>query len=264
MEFQKAIEHWWASKNKNAKISSKAQGGTRSANLRGDTMDGFRDVIVASLKQVGVHENDIFTGSQFARRASNLPAYFRATKNWDVIICKNACIDAEEDASEKPQLIAAIEFKSQNGSIGNNQNNRIEESIGNAVDFWEAYENRTFGALLPRPWLGYLFVGMHPKGDEGKGVEICQPLIQVDRAFAGSNEADWKSEIKFSGISYSERYRVFLERMIAKKLYDGASFIVTDESIKTSKPNYRELYKDLSGKTFLNGLKKHIEAHYFD
>ncbi len=238
MEFENAIKLWWESKQNNTKSSSAAQGGTRSENLKGDTMDGFRDVIIEKLVTAGVEATDIFTGSQLVKRASNLPAYYRATKNWDIVICKNAKLDK---AGEEPKLIAAIEFKSQNKSIGNNQNNRIEESIGNAIDFWEAYEKRIFGSLLPRPWLGYLFVGKYSEGEETKGVEISQPLIRVDPIFSGRNDNEWKAENKFKGVSYAERYRIFLERMIAKKLYDGAAFLVTDETIKDGSPNYREL-----------------------
>jgi len=53
------------------------------------------------------------------------------------------------------QAVAAIEFKSQVGSFGNNYNNRTEEAIGSASDIWGAYRE---GAFKPsaRPWLGYL------------------------------------------------------------------------------------------------------------
>jgi len=136
---------------------------------------------------------------------------------------------------------AAYEIKIQKKSIGKKQDNRIEESIGNAIDFWEAYEKRIFGSLLPRPWLGYLFVGKYSEGEETKGVEISQPLIRVDPIFSGRNDNEWKAENKFKGVSYAERYRILLERMIAKKLYDGAAFLVTDETIKDGSPNYREL-----------------------
>jgi hypothetical protein len=54
-------------------------------------------------------------------------------------------------------LVAVVEVKSQVGSFGNNFNNRVEEAIGNATDFWTAYEG---GLLKPsaKPWLGYIFM----------------------------------------------------------------------------------------------------------
>ena len=36
--FKAAIEHWWNSKTKNTGGIGKSQGGTRDANLAGDTM----------------------------------------------------------------------------------------------------------------------------------------------------------------------------------------------------------------------------------
>ncbi|MCK7473160.1 MAG: PaeR7I family type II restriction endonuclease [Rhodopseudomonas palustris] len=56
-----------------------------------------------------------------------------------------------------PALLATVEVKSQVGSFGNNFNNRVEEAVGSATDFWKAYE---YGRFQPsgRPWLGYLFM----------------------------------------------------------------------------------------------------------
>src|SRR5690606_32938056 len=111
--------------------------------------------------------------------------------------------------SEK--LIAVIEFKSQFESIGNNQNNRIEESIGNAEDFWASYENGNFSRLTPRPWLGYLFVGYYAEGDETKPVKIKQPLIPSDPAFVAGDVNERLTKKEVVGRSYAERYRIFLE-----------------------------------------------------
>ncbi len=144
--FAPAVAHWWKSKTTNKGSIKKSQGGTRDSNLRGDTMDGFRDVIISHLKAAGISEDDIFAGSQLSRLASNLPSYFRATKNWDLIVVKSSHFkrlqgDLYSQAQGEPLLLAALEFKSQEDSIGNNQPNRIEESIGCAADFWASYEN---------------------------------------------------------------------------------------------------------------------------
>ena len=263
--FQSAVKHWWKSKQDNAAGVERAQGGTRDHNLRGDTMDGFRDVIIDKLEKIGVNSDDIYTGGQLAANASNLPSFFRATKNWDVVVCKNAHHKrlANRDLDD-PKLIAVIEFKSQDKSIGNNQNNRIEESIGNAHDFWASYENKNFFRLTPRPWLGYLFVGRYEPGDENKAVEIRQPILPVDPAFGGLRPDARVLSTKFAGPSYAARYRIFLERMIAKKLYDGACFIVTHEDIAKKVPNYRVLFSQLSGEVFLDALARYVKAYYFD
>ena len=54
-------------------------------------------------------------------------------------------------------LVAAVEVKSQVGSFGNNFNNRVEEALGNASDFWTAYGKGIFKPSQ-KPWLGYLFM----------------------------------------------------------------------------------------------------------
>jgi len=263
--FQGAIEHWWRSKESNAAQVISSQGGTRDQCLRGDTMDGFRDAIISRLVSEGVKKEDIYFGGQLSALASNLPSYYRASKNWDVVVCKNAHhLRLENPNLPEPVLVAAVEFKSQNKSIGNNQNNRIEESIGNAYDFWASYENRNFVHLTPRPWLGYLFVGRYAKGDEKAGVVITQPLFPTDPAFIYQDEKNRLTAQKISGISYAERYKIFLERMIAKKLYDGACFLVTEEEIIGESPNYRVLYPELSGQRFLDNLCRYIRAYYFD
>lgn len=266
--FKAAIEHWWNSKRKNTGGVGKSQGGTRDSNLAGDTMDGFRDAIIDHLVRVGVDRADIFSGGHLAAIPANLPSYFRASKNWDVLVCKNSVFkrlsgDSANTQHEEPQLIAAIEFKSQEGSIGNNQNNRMEESIGNAADFWASYENKNFVHLQPRPWLGYLFVGKYDDDKIKNGVKIKQPHFLTDPAFAGNNQAARLNSVTYSGPSYAERYRIFFERMIAKKYYDGACFITTNEAIRASKENYHCLFAELSGARFLDGLLRHVKAYYF-
>ena len=61
-----------------------------------------------------------------------------------------------------------------------------------------------------------------------------QPLIPSDPAFV---VGDINARLMKKGIvghSYAERYRIFLERMVAKKRYDGACFLVTHDDIKVT------------------------------
>lgn len=266
--FATAVTHWWESKRRNGSGIGNSQGAGRDGNLAGNTMDGFRDVLIQHLIAAGVAREDIFYGGQFNALPANLPSYFRASKNWDVIVCKNSLFKAksgEFQANAEPKLIAAIEFKSQSDSIGNNQNNRMEESIGNATDFWASYENKNFIHLTPRPWLGYLFVGKYDDDQIGKSVKIKQPHFPSDLAFAnGNSEAAIRAVTAFQGPSYAERYRIFLERMIGKKYYDGACFITSNERIASDVENYRCFYPQLSGAAFIDGLNRHIRAYYPD
>jgi hypothetical protein len=58
----------------------------------------------------------------------------------------------------KKKLIAAIELKSQVGpSFGNNFNNRCEEAISTATDFWTAFGAGAFGQV-PQPFIGWLML----------------------------------------------------------------------------------------------------------
>lgn len=75
-----------------------------------------------------------------------MPGYYRATKDWDFLI-----------VSEKGNLVAAIELKSQVGSYGNNLNNRTEESLGSAEDFLDCVSGE--GLSLPSVALAWICDG---------------------------------------------------------------------------------------------------------
>jgi hypothetical protein len=264
--FNSAIAAWWDSKNKNTSEIKASQGSGRDANLRGDTMDGFRIVIEQFLVNLGVSNGDIFYGSYLSTTKSGvLPSYFRAAKNWDLVVVKRSHykqVANPDQYSDLPELVVALEFKSQYESIGNNQNNRIEESVGSAEDFWCAYEEKLFARIQPRPWLGYVFVGKYTHESSETPVAIRQPHFTVDPMFAGL-ERGFRSKVEFKGASYAQRYRTFLERLILKKKYDGACFIVTNESLKNQTQNYEILFEEFSGKIFLELLEKHIRGYYF-
>jgi len=44
---------------------------------------------------------------------------------------------------------------------------------------------------------------------------------------------------KFNGPSYAERYKIFMKQSLGARLYDAGAFMVTDESLRTKKPNHR-------------------------
>ena len=104
-------------------------------------MDGFVDVLSEKLIGIGVTAEEIHIG----RRKAILPGYYRATKEWDMVILPGG------------RLAAVIELKSMASSFGNNLNNRAEEALGSALDIWVAYRENAFGAT-GQPWLGYLLL----------------------------------------------------------------------------------------------------------
>ncbi len=120
---QKAIACFWDTRNRqlNSQLDrNNHDTGNRGAVTGGKQMDGFVELLAKVATDMGVPQNCIYT------KRNQLPGYFRPTKDWDFLI-----------VSPTNKLIAAIEFKSQVGSFGNNFNNRTEEALGSAVDLWK-------------------------------------------------------------------------------------------------------------------------------
>lgn len=157
----------------------------------------------------GISDAEIFITQKLT-----LPCYFRPTKDWDLIV------------KVGDNLIAVIEVKSHIGSFGNNFNNRVEEALGSATDFWSAYRESTFKPSA-RPWLGYLMMlEDHPKS-------TCTTKPKKLAHYAMRQE--------FQGVSYARRYEVFCERLVRERLYDAACFIMSSSTGgpqgKYSEPN---------------------------
>lgn len=278
--FHDAIKAWWESKKsvsqeieedgarKQAR-EKKKQGGTRDAVLHGKSMDGFTTALREYAIGLGVKPEHIFPPPRKdvtkpslnpaeKRAPAILPSYFRASKNWDFLIVGASRFYRAEGDIGDPILYAAVEFKSQDDSIGNNQNNRLEESIGNAHDFWATYEHSGFLRHLPRPWLGYLFVGKHDVEASEKGVMVDQPHFPAMKPF----RREGSDRPRFMGPSYAERYKIFMRQSVGTRLYDAGALLVTDGSLKDQRPNHRILAPEFGPESFLRSLKAHLLAHY--
>ena len=141
-KLKEAIARFWQSRETQAQKQGTKTGvrdaGARAAVTGGSQMDGFveRDL----LEESGLDKPLIF-----CERYVEIPGWFRPEKKWDLLVVVDGC------------LIAAIEFKSQVGSFGNNYNNWTEEAVGSGTDLWAAYRE---GAFKPsaRPWLGYVML----------------------------------------------------------------------------------------------------------
>jgi len=194
--------------------------GDRGAVTGGKHLDGFRELVATLLEAAGLQRATIYW-----RKQTELPGWYRAEKNWDLLVVADG------------KLIAIVEFKSQDGSFGNNFNNRTEESIGNAVDLWAAYEEGAF-APSERPWLGYLMLLEDAPGSTTP-VRIKEPHFKV---FA-----------EFKHASYAERYNQLLTKLVRSRLYDAACFLLSSRE-GGIKGKYREMNAELGFHTFVTSM----------
>src|ERR1051325_2457493 len=145
-QLAKAVQHFWRTRGKQKKHQGGQSGvkdaGNRAAVTGGKHADGFVKLIASIVKDAALRNVEIHVTE---RKPRTLPGFYRPCKEWDLVVL----------AGEN--LVAVVEVKSQVGSFGNNFNNRVEEALGNATDFWTAYEG---GLLKPstKPWLGYIFM----------------------------------------------------------------------------------------------------------
>jgi Restriction endonuclease XhoI len=200
-QLREAVRYFWATREK----QSSAQGvksGQRDAGLRtavtgGKQMNGFVELVRDFLEESGVQKPNVYCD-----RSVELPGWFRAEKKWDLLIVTDSC------------LIAAIEFKSQIGSFGNNFNNRSEEAIGSAADIWAAYREGAF-APSQRPWLGY-FMMLEDADASTRPIGVC--------------ETHFKVFPEFKGASYARRYKILLTKLVRERHYDCASLLLSSIS----------------------------------
>ncbi len=194
----------------------------------GKNMDGFLDLVIDIVKANGLAKAEIHQ----KRAALTLPGYFRPTKLWDLLVIHQGL------------LIAAIELKSQVGpSFGNNFNNRTEEAIGTAHDFWTAYREGAFGKQ-PRPFVGWLML-VEDAPASRVAVKDKSPHFQV------FNE--------FQGASYLKRYDVLCQRLMQEQLYTTAALMTSSRS--SSRTGEHASMSDMTSfKTFVTRLAGHVAA----
>jgi hypothetical protein len=198
-----AIRLYWETRT--GQVSQTRQGGAvqdqgrRAEVTGGKQLDGFLHVVCEILKLGGLKHPEVFTGMS----DSYLPGFFRPTKRWDLLAIADG------------HLIACLEVKSQVGpSFGNNFNNRVEEAIGNAHDFWRAYQVEAFKRPPAKPFLGFLMILEHCDKSTSP-VRVEQPHYAVLQ--------------EFQGASYAKRYELFCEKAHKEGLYDATAFLMASQ-----------------------------------
>lgn len=190
--FQAAIDEYWATRE--AQTAKQKAAGKVDAGTRGSVTGGTHlHALTALLAEVFVESG--FPEYSVKPKGMELPGFYRPTKNWDLVVF------------EGDILVAAIELKSQVGSVSNNFNNRTEEAIGNAIDLRRAYEAGLLGRVPP--WLGYVFV-LEESPQSSNPVRVGSTPFTTDAAF--------------SGTSYRDRYQILCRRLVSDGLYDAACF----------------------------------------
>ncbi|MDI3340925.1 MAG: PaeR7I family type II restriction endonuclease [Sphaerobacter sp.] len=226
---REAIHQYWQTRQTQQDrqvASGKADAGSRGAVTGGAQMLAFEQLLVNLSVESGVPSEDIHR-----RAAINLPGYYRPEKEWDLLVVSRG------------QLVAAIELKSQAGpSFGNNFNNRVEEAVGNATDFWTAYREGRFGAG-PRPFLGYFFL-----------LEDCDKVRRPVR----NEEPHFPVDPVFANASYSQRYEIFCHRLVYERLYDSVCLTLATKPTMYSATRISHPAGDLTFYRFVATLQGHI------
>lgn len=239
----RAVADFWGSRGSTRTI--RTQGGTRDAVVGGKNMDGFVDLVRRVVIHCGMPVEVVHTRkSQLV-----LPGFFRATKNWDVLVINER------------RLLGVFEFKSQVGSFGNNFNNRSEEVIGSAADLWVAHHHGAYSdgprrsrmgvaehspALLnpdlmtdPRPpFLAWLML-----------LEECDASLASVRC----EEPHYPVFEEFRGASYARRYQILCERLVERQLYSAAALELSPANTNqhrslSSATSIRNLFADFAGR----------------
>ncbi|NCQ33868.1 restriction endonuclease [bacterium] len=196
---REAVRYFWRTRSRQAKAQGAKSGdrdrGARSAVTGGAHLDGLAELIRNLIVDAGVSDTAVHR-----RTRVELPGYYRAEKKWDLVVVVDG------------RLFATVEFKAQVGpSFGNNYNNRTEEALGNATDYWAAFREGAFRGS-PKPWLGYLMLLEDATGST-RPVSVSEPHFPVFDEF---REA-----------SYAKRYEILLTKMVRERLYDAASLILS-------------------------------------
>jgi Restriction endonuclease XhoI len=228
-----ATKAFWRSRQLalEAKASSgKSDVGERGAVTSGKSMDGFTAMMADIVRANGLGHADIFQ----QRSVLTLPGYFRPTKLWDILVINEG------------RLVAAVEMKSQVGlSFGNNANNRAEEAIGTAHDFWTAFREGAFGTSAPRPFVGW--------------------LAMIEDAPASRAPAKREASIhypmfpEFRGVSYLGRYDLLCQKLVRESLYTAACTLASPRGGVTT-GEFANMSELTSLKSFVIAFAGHIAA----
>jgi type II restriction enzyme len=191
--FREAVRSFWNVRNSQAeqqRLEGKLDAGTRGAVTGGQHLNSVALLIADIFADAGVQPEG---------NARLLPGYYRASKNWDVVV------------TYKDAIVAIIELKSQVGSFGNNLNNRVEEMIGQSLDLWRAAREHLLGPI--RPWFGYvMLLESHEKS----------------RALLRNPKTAFPADPEFNDSRYIDRYTIAFKRLLLEGDMNSVCLVTTD------------------------------------
>lgn len=228
-----AVMAFWGNRQKalEAKIEAgKTDTGERGAVTAGNTMDGFTALMIDLVKANGLKRAKIYQN----RAVLTLPGYFRPTKLWDLLVILDS------------RLVAAVEMKSHVGpSFGNNANNRAEEAIGTAHDFWTAYREGAFGHETVRPFMGWLV--------------MVEDAEKSRRASKRDQSPHFPIFPEFRGASYLQRYEILCQKLVRENLYTSACMLASPRS-SVADGAFSDMSDLTNLRTFVTSFAAHIAA----
>lgn len=163
----------------------------------------FLYLVAKQLENFG-YQVHISSGANDAKGA--LPGRYRPAKSWDIVARRNNV------------PVIAVEFKGQIGSLGNNENNRYEESIGCAHDVRMLFDDQIC--------LGYLFV-------LGDSEEARRP--NRGRNVPGIDP-------RWMNTSHAQRREQFCELVAKDGLYESTSVLYITNEPSYSNPSNPDLH----------------------
>ncbi|BBA71030.1 PaeR7I family type II restriction endonuclease [Geobacter sulfurreducens] len=216
--------------------------------LSGKTLDEFVNIMRRVVNEYGLPNASICNG----RCKAEVPGYFRPHKSWDTLVI------------DDKKLVAALELKSQVGSIGNNFNNRTEEVLGSSLDLKTAIEEDAFGSN-PNIFTGYIIVVEDSEESRTKPY-IGMKHFPVMPGFLddeGQRDVTYKplpdgSYPRATGISYINRYDVMCKRLMLKGYYTAAA-VITASKVNADTGEYGHVTVDTSIEAFMIKLANHCQ-----
>ncbi len=226
---REAVQAFWGNRERARQKQIEAgrvDAGERAGVTAGKNMNGFIALVLDLVRANGLSHADIHLN----RAVLTLPGYFRPTKLWDLLIINQG------------RLVAALELKSHVGpSFGNNANNRAEEAVGTAHDFWTAYREGAFGKQ-PRPFVGWLML-VEDAPASRRPVKDTSPHFPIFP--------------EFQGASYIQRYDLLCQRLVQEQLYTVAS-VITSPRTAAADGEYTELSEMTNLRTFVTSFAGHV------